>query len=105
MKKSIKIYQERRDNFNNILKETFGNDISYQVPTGGLAYWIEWQKPVNLLKISQECAKFNLLIPRTLLYQNKYITAMRVGFGHLTTEEMKNSIEILSESINNLSVL
>lgn len=103
LKKSIKIYQERRNNFANILKETFGNDINYQIPTGGLAYWIEWQKSVNLLKISQECVKYNLLIPRTLLYQNKSITAMRIGFGHLTTEEMKNSIEILSKSIVSIS--
>lgn len=94
LKKSIKIYQERRDNFADILK-TFNEDIVFQVPSGGLAYWIEWQKPVNLLKLSQECAKNNLLIPRTLLYQNKHTTAMRIGFGHLTTEEAVKSFEIL----------
>jgi len=99
LKKSIKIYQERRDHFNEVLKHTFHDDVNYHVPSGGLAYWVEWQKPVNLLKISQQCAKNNLLIPRTLLYQNKHTTAMRIGFGHLTTDEALKSMEILKKGI------
>lgn len=97
LKKSVKIYEERRDNFDALLKETFHDEVKYEVPSGGLAYWIEWQKPVNLLKMSQECAKNNLLIPRTLLYQNRHTTAMRIGFGHLTTEEAAKSFELLKK--------
>lgn len=98
LKKSIKVYQERRDNFAGILNAKFQKEISFQLPAGGLAFWIKWQRPVNLLKLSQECAKNDLLIPRTLLYQNKDTTAMRIGFGHLTAEEAVKSIEILKKT-------
>lgn len=99
LKKSVKIYQDRRDHFDEVLKGTFKDYVNYEVPSGGLAYWVEWQKPLNLLKISQECAKNDLLIPRTLLYQNKHTTAMRIGFGHLTAEETVKSFEILKKVI------
>jgi len=84
------------------LKDNFGNEVNYQVPSGGLAYWINWQSPINLLRQSQECAKNELLIPRTLLYQNKHITAMRIGFGHLTPEEAVNSFEIFKKSLHQI---
>lgn len=99
LKKSVKIYQDRRDHFDEVLKGIFKDYVNYEVPSGGLAYWVEWQKPLNLLKISQECAKNDLLIPRTLLYQNKHTTAMRIGFGHLTAEETVKSFEILKKVI------
>jgi GntR family transcriptional regulator/MocR family aminotransferase len=38
-------------------------------------------------------------IPKTLLYQNKNLTAMRLGFGDLSFDEMEKSIDILSENV------
>jgi GntR family transcriptional regulator/MocR family aminotransferase len=100
LKKSLKIYQERRDYFASLLDEHLGDFISFEKPSGGLAIWTEWKIPVNLMQLSRDCSKKNLFIPKTLLYQNKNLTAMRLGYGSLTAEEMKNSIEILSNSIH-----
>lgn len=99
LKKSLKVYQERRDQFALLLEENLGDLIRFQKPSGGLAIWIEWKVPLNLMQLSRDCSKKNLFIPKTLLYQNKHLTAMRLGYGSLDLKEMKNSIEILSESI------
>ncbi|MDE5450689.1 PLP-dependent aminotransferase family protein, partial [Elizabethkingia meningoseptica] len=57
--------------------------------------WLEWKSPVNLFQLSSQCQQHNLFIPRTLLYQNKDYTALRLGFGHLNEDEMKQSLQIL----------
>jgi len=102
LKKSIKIYRERRDYFSLLLHKYLGHDICFQIPSGGLAIWIEWTRPVNLMQLSRLCAQNNLFIPRTLLYQSKDLTAMRIGFGNLNFTEMENSLKILSDCVSEL---
>ncbi len=103
LKKSLKIYQERRDYFVSLLEQNLEGYIDFQKPSGGLAVWLKWKIPVNLMQLSRNCAQNNLFIPKTLLYQNKNLTAMRLGFGNLNLTEMDKSIEILSENIKLLS--
>ncbi|WP_027379333.1 aminotransferase-like domain-containing protein [Chryseobacterium daeguense] len=96
LKKSLKIYQERRDHFIHLLRENLGKYLDLEKPSGGLAIWTEWKVPVNLMKLSRNCLKDNLFIPKTLLYQTKDLTAMRLGFGNMNFDEMEKSIEIFS---------
>ncbi|WP_210150105.1 PLP-dependent aminotransferase family protein [Chryseobacterium scophthalmum] len=103
LKKSLKTYQERRDYFVSLLEQNLGEYIDFQKPSGGLAVWMKWKIPINLMQLSRNCAQNNLFIPKTLLYQNKNLTAMRLGFGNLNLTEMDKSIEILSENIKLLS--
>lgn len=103
LKKSLKTYQERRDYFVSLLEQNLGEYIDFQKPSGGLAVWMKWKIPVNLMQLSRNCTQNNLFIPKTLLYQNKNLTAMRLGFGNLNLNEMDKSIEILSENIKLLS--
>jgi GntR family transcriptional regulator / MocR family aminotransferase len=99
LKKSLKIYQERRDHFSLLLEEYLGEWIDFQKPSGGLAVWTEWKNPINLMHLSRECSKNNVFIPKTLLYQNKNLTAMRLGFGNLNFDEMDKSFEIISKTV------
>ncbi|WP_292011022.1 PLP-dependent aminotransferase family protein [Chryseobacterium sp.] len=97
LKKSLKIYQERRDHFVSLLEQYLGDSIHFRKPSGGLAVWLEWQIPVNLMLLTKSCAQNNLFIPRTLLYQNKDLTAMRLGFGNLDFTEMEKCVKILAQ--------
>ena len=103
LKKSLKIYKERRDYFSLLMTEYFGDFIDVQKPSGGLAIWAEWKIPVNLMQLSRECAKNNLFIPKTLLYQNKNLSAIRLGYGNLNFDEMEKSIEIFSKTVKLLT--
>ncbi len=102
LKKSLKVYQERRDKFAHLIQENFGEFIRFQKPAGGLAIWMELDVKINLMQLSRNCIQNNLFIPKTLLYQNQELTAMRLGFGNLNAQEMEKSIEILSENLNKL---
>ncbi len=101
LKKSNKIYRERRDNFVTLLKTHLDKMISFTVPSGGLAIWVVWKQNINLGKLKKECQKNGLFLPRNILYQNPKITAIRLGFGHLTQEEAKEAIQILKQSVEN----
>jgi GntR family transcriptional regulator/MocR family aminotransferase len=72
--------------------------IDFQIPNGGLAFWIRWRNKINLFRLSQQAAKNNLFIPKTLLYQHKNIQAMRIGFGNLNLMEIEKVIKILKLS-------
>lgn len=99
LKKSLKIYKERRDYFTMLLEQQLSGHLDFKKPSGGLAVWMKWKTPVNLMQLSHHCIKDNLFIPKTLLYQNKNLTAMRLGFGNLSMEEMEKSIDILSKNV------
>jgi GntR family transcriptional regulator/MocR family aminotransferase len=101
-KKALKVYKERLKLFTQYLDHCFGPAISFEKPSGGLALWVEWNQPLNLMQLKTNCEKEGLFIPKTLLYQNKSITATRLGFGHLTAEEIEQSIDILYRNINKL---
>lgn len=99
LKKSLKIYQERRNNCCVLLAKHFGHQLSFTIPTGGLAVWAEWKIPISLFKLAKDCQAKDLFIPKNILYQNKKLIAMRIGFGHLTTEEMERSLEIMDSCL------
>ncbi|KQT23296.1 GntR family transcriptional regulator [Chryseobacterium sp. Leaf405] len=103
LKKSLKIYQERRDYFIQLIEDNLGNFLHFEKPSGGLAIWTEWKIPVNLMQLSKNCAQNNLFIPKTLLYQNKDLTAMRLGFGNLNFDEMEKSVEIFTKAVKAIS--
>lgn len=103
LRKSLKVYRERRDFFDLKLKDLFGDTISYQKPSGGMAFWIAFNQNVNLLKIAENCRKQGLFIPRMLLYQNKDLCAARLGFAHLEETECDKGLEILQQNISQLS--
>ncbi|MFC3157627.1 GntR family transcriptional regulator / MocR family aminotransferase [Chryseobacterium arachidis] len=102
LKKSLKVYQERRDYFIYLIQQNLENFLHVEKPSGGLAIWAEWKVPANLMQLSKYCAQNNLFIPKTLLYQNKNLTAMRLGFGSLNFEEMEKSVEIFSKNVRKL---
>ncbi len=97
IKKSMKTYKERRDHCC-VLLTRLGENISFQKPSGGLAIWVEFKNKFSLLQFSNECKKRDLFIPKNILYQNLKITAIRMGFGHLSVEEMNRVFEILNDT-------
>lgn len=100
LKKSLKVYQERRNHCCALLAKHFGHQSAFNIPSGGLAIWLEWNIPISLLQLAKACQKNDLFIPKNMLYQNRKTTAMRIGFGHLTIEEMERSLEIVSSLVH-----
>lgn len=96
-RKAIQTYLSRRNLFASLLKEHFPTQLDFTIPKGGLAFWLEIKQPISLTTWTKKCQKLGLFIPRTCLYQNQQTTALRLGFGHMNEEEMREAVSILKE--------
>ncbi|MGL5233297.1 MAG: PLP-dependent aminotransferase family protein [Empedobacter falsenii] len=99
LKKHRKTYRERRDYFCQKLKTELNDFISFASPNGGLAVWINFNQPINLMELKRNCTKNELFIPQTILYQTQHQTGIRLGFAHLNFEEIDEIISILKQEI------
>jgi GntR family transcriptional regulator/MocR family aminotransferase len=89
LKKNIVIYKKRRDHTCECFKRYFKETVRYKKPTGGLAIWIEFNPSISLIQLAEEVAKLDVLLPKTILYQDKNTCAIRFGFGHLNEAEIE----------------
>lgn len=104
MKKNIIIYKQRQDCLCELLTTYFSEIARWNVPSGGLAIWLEFQSNISLVKLAEEAEKNNLFLPKTILYQDKNTCAIRFGFGHLDMEEIEIVIKILKIAYNKVSI-
>jgi len=102
VKKKILLYKARRDAMCTALKNTFGDLISFNKPNGGLALFVQFNKPISLAKLSEQVSKYNVTLPKHLLYQTKNMCGIRLGFGHLNIDEINHTIEMLKKSYDDL---
>ncbi|WP_245893607.1 PLP-dependent aminotransferase family protein [Sphingobacterium gobiense] len=103
LKKSLKIYRERRDLFCEILDTCFSDVVTFKKPSGGLALWTTWNKSLSLLQVANLCRNQDLFIPKNILYQNSTLSAMRLGFGHLNEIEIEEVLTILRRGVEKIS--
>ncbi|MGS2761763.1 MocR-like pyridoxine biosynthesis transcription factor PdxR [Sinomicrobium sp. M5D2P9] len=98
IKKSVKIYRERRDHLCTLLREELGDLVSFTVPDGGMSVWAHFPG-TDLAVLSSGARKKGLIIPDGREYDNamqKYNTA-RLGFASLNPEEQQKAVTILKE--------
>jgi GntR family transcriptional regulator/MocR family aminotransferase len=94
-KKNNIIYKQRRDCVVRCLKQHFKNDISYNIPSGGLALWLQFTNVISLVQLANMAEKQDLFLPKTCLYQDKTTCAIRFGFGHFNEAEIEIVIKKL----------
>ena len=96
IKKSVKIYKERRDNFCNLLTNELDKHISFKAPDGGMSVWVKFLT-VDLINISELALKKGLILDSGRKYNtstHNYNSA-RLGFASLNFQEQKRAVEIL----------
>ncbi|QRM88534.1 GntR family transcriptional regulator [Lacinutrix sp. WUR7] len=100
IKKNITVYKQRRDYLCSCLETHFKAHATWQVPEGGLAVWLHFEPRISLVKLAEKTKTHNLFLPKTILYQNKKICAIRFGFGHLNEAEIESVVRILRASFD-----
>ncbi|PKR80778.1 GntR family transcriptional regulator [Brumimicrobium salinarum] len=100
LKKSMKIYTERLQFFEDLLRTHLGNEIEYEIPNNGFAFWIIFKQSISLVALSKELKKRDVFLPRICMYQNHQLTALRLGFAHWNKEEMEEVVKELGGMVN-----
>lgn len=100
-RKSLKIYKERRDLFCEVLLSDFRDQITFNVPEGGMGIWATFSAEIDLHKMSYQAGKRGLYIDNGDFYKNEsYSTnSLRMGFASLNEAEIRKALKILKETL------
>ena len=97
LKKSIKIYQARRDMFCSLLKDELEDMIRFTIPAGGMAVWARFEKKYPVQWVSERAAKLGLYMSPGHFYntgKHNY-NAARMGFAAMNKKEMEDIIQVM----------
>ena len=101
LKKSLKLYHQRRDMFCELLKNEIGKQVVFEKPSGGMALWVKFNKKNPLPAVSQQASAMGLYMSDGSFYNspgNNY-NALRMGFASLNEKEMVDSVRILKKIV------
>ena len=96
IRKTRKEYESRRNYAAQEFMRVFGNKVSFTLPTGGMAIWIDISKLVKGKKLESLPSNDSSL---STFYTDDQTTSthLRFGFGAISKKEITESIEQLSE--------
>jgi GntR family transcriptional regulator/MocR family aminotransferase len=100
IKKSRKIYGERRDFFCARLEETLGSDITFKTPEGGMSVWVHFNKH-DTAKIAIAASKIGLTVNDGKRYNTGPTdhNSMRLGFASLNVKELEEAVTLLKRAV------
>jgi len=100
LKKSNKLYHQRRDLFCSLLDKHLPGIVSYYKPGGGMAIWTQFNRKYPLPEVAARASQAGLFMSDG----SSYITgkdnhnALRIGFASLNEKEMEEIVGILKKS-------
>ena len=100
IKKSVKLYKERRDHFCKLLQTEIGEHISFKVPDGGMSVWVKFLH-TDLKQIAEKAYKKGMVMNDGSDYDTpeKSFNSVRLGFASLNFEEQKQAVSILKHCL------
>lgn len=101
LRKTLTVYEERRNHFCNLLQNEIGNVVDFSIPDGGMTVWTEFDKSINLEKLSQQAYKKGLYISDGKIHQYPtYNTnSIRLGFASSSMDNLTKSVDVLKRLI------
>ena len=105
LKKANKVYHERRDIFCSLLQEQLAGHISFKIPDGGFAVWINYLNGIKADEVSQKAAANGLTMSDGKSYfqdKTQPLHYARLGFASMNPKELETAVDILAASIKKL---
>jgi GntR family transcriptional regulator/MocR family aminotransferase len=93
-RRALTVYRGRRDAFASLLRAHFGGLIRFDVPLGGLAFWIEFLHNEHLQRLETRArAKgFRMLLSDSFRICDSAPRGLRLGFASKDQHEMSEAI-------------
>ncbi|CAH0997579.1 HTH-type transcriptional regulator NorG [Emticicia aquatica] len=101
LRKSLREYRERRDFFCELLQNDLKNEVSFQIPEGGMAVWTKFDNQIDLVKTAENALKYGLYFSNGLQHnlRDRNANATRLGFASSTINELEKCVNILKKSL------
>ena len=98
LRKSLRIYKQRRDYFCELMRENLGSYVTFQIPDGGMAVWTKFDENIDLTSLAEKALKKDLYFSNGNFHGMSNYT--RLGFASSTTDEFEKSVDVLSELLS-----
>lgn len=97
LRKSLRVYRQRRDVFCNLLQSELNNWLSFRLPEGGMSVWTKFDPAIDLLKLAQRARQNDLYFSDGRIHDSPFsqANATRLGFASSTIDELEQSIAIM----------
>lgn len=101
LKKTNKIYHERRDVLCSLMQEQLGGRVSFKIPDGGFAVWMQYLNGRSAKLISEKAAGMGLSISNGSGYYHRHdnTSFIRLGFASLNVKELEDGVGILTRAV------
>ncbi|AEV99649.1 hypothetical protein A4D02_27870 [Niastella koreensis] len=103
IKKSVKLYKERRDHFCEVLHRELGGQVSFNVPDGGMSVYTHFPY-YDLKAVSHKALERGLIMKDGTTYDvgKQTFNAVRLGFASLNNKEQVQAVRILRDVVDSL---
>jgi GntR family transcriptional regulator/MocR family aminotransferase len=100
LKKTNKLYRERRDLFCSLLDEKMSDLITFRKPDGGMAVWATFPDRYSIEALSQRTSALGLLISDGAAYRQPGVKTfgIRMGFASLNEAEAREAVKLLRKA-------
>ncbi|QNL48227.1 PLP-dependent aminotransferase family protein [Olivibacter sp. SDN3] len=99
IKKTTKIYRERRDYLIQQLRLKLGDQVYFNVPNGGMALWVQFKEEFPLTKAIALAKNRGINFSGLPFTFNHKLRGMRLGFASLDKHEVDEIVDILQHSL------
>jgi len=98
LKKATHYYRNKRDFTDSLLKKYFTDRADYDIPDGGLAFWVVPGKEVNWTDISEKLQRkgVKIITPDSYSY-GKPVNGIRLSYGSLSEAQLETGIKALAD--------
>ncbi|WP_024953720.1 PLP-dependent aminotransferase family protein [Sulfurospirillum arcachonense] len=96
----IKSYKVKRDTMAQALSKEFGNAIEFELPKGGMFFWIKFNDSVDTMKLFDVAIQKNIAyVPGCVFYKTDTPTPYaRLNFTNATLEDIEIGVKRLKEA-------
>jgi len=96
IRKVMKLYEQRREYFADLLTRSFGDFIEFTLPEGGLAFWVQF-KGVDSDRLAAVAARQGVTILPASMFATvpRAFYAARLGFAGMDLPELKRATQRL----------
>lgn len=96
-KRMLGYYEQKRDFFASLLDDYLENKVTYKKPDGGLAFWIQPIKGIDLFQVQKQAnlKSINFYTPDRFSLGGP-ILGVRLGYASLSEADLEKGIKILN---------
>ncbi len=100
-KKALGIYRERRAMMVKYLDLYMKEVADYELPEGGLAFWLVFKKPVNTIQLAAQLLNNGVQVISTerFSFDEQPLNALRLGYASLEATEMERGLRLIVASL------